>query len=465
MGYQKTHYYRYGNTNNCVEQTGWVPDGTYPHDQITNSYKSLFGRYGEPGGLDGHVSTWNSGEGQKLYGTIYEMVKQGGVSSGELADIQKNGKHTGLTTGGCPIKGCTDPNANNYNPSASVNDGSCTYSPPSVTLNANPTSIIKGNCINLSWSASGTGLYSASLTDVSNPNYSGSAQVCPTNTKTYSYTVCGSGGCSTASRKITVYIPPVVNISLNKQSVIAGNCATLSWNVSGDGDKIYWTSGNITNGNITSSETVCPSDTTTYCAYSTGLGGTSLVSCAKLIVYQIPIIDKFQVPEYIAYGQQAKIEYEVTYANISVEIEVIYNYNNGSVSKGTSSYTTSGTSELSGNNKTVGDIIDTEIVYDNFGPRSVTYVLTASGNGGTLIQSKTVEILIDETPDNPNIQQSDGKIKDEDPVFTPDIPPDETVLSDTYYINDIDIPIEIKSNFPIEVQVNGDGNWQKLREI
>jgi len=336
---------------------------------------------------------------------------------------------------------------------------------PSVSLSASPTTIIRGESVSFSWSGSGVGLYSASLTDVSNPGYSGSTTLLPQNTKTYTYTVCGERGCSSASRTITVYIPPVITLSFNKTSIIAGETARLSWNTSGDGDVIYWTKGDVTNGNVTSFSDVSPGDTTEYCAYVTGNGGTSPISCATITVYQIPTIDKFNVPLELIYGQQGIIEYEAKYANNSVTIQTIYNYKNGSVDKGTISYPTSGSAELSGTNTIVTNSVNTEIEYDNFGPRSVTYVLTVSGNGGQLTMSETVNIIIDETPDNLNVDETGDRIKDEDPVYTINVPPEELVLSDLYYIDGIDIPIEIKSDFPIQVEINKSGDWKNIREM
>lgn len=337
--------------------------------------------------------------------------------------------------------------------------------PPSLSLSASPTTIIQGNCVTLSWSASGAGLYSASLTNVSNPGYGGSTTVCPTNTTMYYYSVCGEGGCSTVSRTVTVYIPPVITLSLSKSSIISGECAQLSWNTTGDANTIYWTTGNISNGNLTSSQQICPEDTTTYCAYVSGLGGTSPVSCATITVYQQPVIVKFEVPTELTYGNQGFIEYEVKYANVSVTVQKIYNYNTFSSDQGTTSYTTSGTAELSGSNPTVSGIIGTDIAYDNFGPRSVTYILSISGNGGQQIQSKTVSIIIDETPDNVNVEETDGLFKDQEPIYTPDIVPEEVITSDLYYIDGTDIPIEIKANYPIKASVNNQSNWVDIREI
>lgn len=336
---------------------------------------------------------------------------------------------------------------------------------PSVSISVSPSTIIQGNCVTLTYSASGVNLSSASLTDVSNPGYSGSPTVCPTTSKTYSYQVCGEGGCTTRTASVTVYIPPVITVSLNTSSIIAGQCAVLTWSTTGDADRIYWTSGNISNGNLTSNETVCPADTTTYCAYVSGLGGTSPTSCAKLTVYQVPVIESFTVPETLNYGEQGVIEYEVKYANIKVEIQTVYLYNTVNVDKGTIQYATSGTAELSGSTPTVSNTINTDITYDNFGPRSIQYTLTIQGNGGSVSQTKTIPIIIDETVDNVNIEETDDLFKDQEPVYTPNIVPDEIVTSDLYYIDGIDIPVEIKSDYPIFVNKNQSVDWLQLREI
>lgn len=336
---------------------------------------------------------------------------------------------------------------------------------PTVSISASPSTIIRGNCVTLTYSSSGVNLSSASLTDVSNPGFSGSATVCPNSTRTYTYQVCGEGGCTSRTATVTVYIPPVITVSLNVSSIIAGQCATLTWGTTGDADRIYWTSGNISNGNLTSNQSVCPADTTTYCAYVSGLGGTSPTSCATLTVYQIPVIQSFTVPESLNYGEQGFVEYEVDYANIKVEIQVVYLYNTVNVDKGTTQYGTSGTAELSGSNRTVTNNIATNIEYDNFGPRSVQYTLNIQGSGGSASQTKTIPIIIDETVDNVNIEETDGLFKDQEPVYTPVVVPEEVVTSDLYYIDGIDIPVEIKSDFPIFASINQSPTWLQLRQI
>jgi len=52
-------------------------------------------------------------------------------------------------------------------------------------------------------------------------------------------------------------------------------------------------------------------------------------------------------------------------------------------------------------------------------------------------------------------------IANEAPVIAPDI----EVTSDELRITDVDIPVEIKSDYAIQVQVNNDLNWVDVRQL
>lgn len=345
-------------------------------------------------------------------------------------------------------------------------DGPSQPPAPSASLSASPTTIIRGQGVTLSWSGSGSYLYGATLTDVSNPGFSGSAQVFPQDDKTYTYTVTAEGGSSSASRTITVYIPPTLNLSVSPNPIIAGTSATVSWNTTGDGDTITWLSGNLTNLNATSSSTVSPLDTTTYSGYVTGLGGTSPTESVTLLVYQIPVINSFDTPETIFYGQQGNIFYDVNYANVSISVDVSYNYGSGYQFIETINFSNlSDSAQIGVGTTNVTNTFATNITYNDQGPRFVQYVFTIQGNGGTVSVNKIVAIEIDETPDNFIIPETDEKIKEEEPVYTPDIVPDQVLTSDLLSVNGIDIPIEIKSNYPIKVIVNESGVGENVREI
>jgi hypothetical protein len=117
--------------------------------------------------------------------------------------------------------------------------------------------------------------------------------------------------------------------------------------------------------------------------------------------------------------------------------------------------------ELNGANNTVSGTRNLNIQYGDFGPRFIDVVMTASGGGGEITLSKTIEIIIDTTPDNIIIPETEDKFKDQDPVFSPET----EILSELSLIDDIDIPVEIKSNFPIQVDINGQDNWKNVRQI
>ena len=334
---------------------------------------------------------------------------------------------------------------------------------PSVSISVSPSAIIQGQCATLSWSSSGVGIYYRNMSNISSSS-SGSTTVCPSFSTQYFFDVRGEGGQTVRYVTLTVYIPPVLNIQVSKTTLIAGQCANISWSVSGDGDRVIWTSGNIANQLVTSSVQVCPAVTTTYSGYATGNGGTSPTASVTIYVYQVPVINEFNVPESLNYGENGNIEYDVSYANLTVEIQKIFNYNTYTSDQGTTSYPVCGTAELDGPNPTIDNTIGTGVVYDNFGPRSVTYVLSITGNGGSQMLSKTVPIIIDEEMDNLNVQETDGKFQNEEPVYTKDVLPEDTTLSDMYLVNGIDIPVEIKSDYAISVRKN-DGEFENVRQI
>jgi len=332
---------------------------------------------------------------------------------------------------------------------------------PSVSISVSPSPIISGNCSTLSWSASGN-VSSVSVTDVSSPGTSGSRTVCPSDDRTYSITACGEGGCTTRSTTLVVYIPPVLTLSLNKTSIIAGQCATLSWSTTGDANRINWTSGNITNNNLTSSSTVCPADTITYAATVSGLGGSDSDSIS-LTVYQIPTLS-VTVPETLDYGVNGTFTYSSQYADISLNAKIYYRYATGSpVLISDTNLPKASSSQLSApdNQTKASGTIDLDMQYDDFGPRYVDVVMTATGNGGTATISREIVINIDETPDNIIIPEKEDAFKSQDPVFAPET----EVLSELLLVDDIDIPVEIKANSPIQVDINGQNNWQNLRQL
>jgi hypothetical protein len=331
---------------------------------------------------------------------------------------------------------------------------------PTVSISASPSAIIRGNCVTLTYSSSGVNLSSASLTDVSDPGFSGSATVCPNSTRSYSYEVCGEGGCTTRTATVTVYIPPVVTLSLNKTSIIAGQCTTLSWYTTGDADTIQWISGSIDNLNLTSNTTVCPADTTTYTAKVSGTGGEDTDSIT-IVVNQVPTLS-FTLPDTINYGDSLSFSYESQYSNTLLGYTVSYVYTDDTTFLADEiDLPNPSSSELNGTNTYVSGTTTANISYNDFGPKFIDIVVTAAGGGGQVTRSGRVEVIIDQYPENIIIPETEDVIKNQDPVFTPET----EVLSELLLINDIDIPVEIKSNYPIQVDINGQDDWKDVRQI
>ena len=353
-------------------------------------------------------------------------------------------------------------------------DGPSAPDKPTVSLLRQPEAIIQGESVYLEWSSSGGQSYS--LTDVSNPGASGDTTKTPNSTRTYVYTACNEGGCSDASRTVTVYIPPTIEIYSNIDTVIAGGQVTISWNGTfGDGSTITWVSGGIDNANLQSSEVVFPDDTTDYCAFVSGLGGTSPTVCKKITVYQIPTINNFSVPESMNYGENSVIELEYSYGDVSAVLSTTYTYRTftggfETVSGPSQILTPSGSPELTGQNTTVtysvatDNALPTNVTYNSNGPFSVEYLLTVSGSGGSAAVNATTTINVDLEPANMDVQETDDLLRGTEPVYGPDIAPGDVILSDLYLIDDIDIPVEIKANLPIQVRLNNEGDWNNVRQ-
>ena len=341
---------------------------------------------------------------------------------------------------------------------------------PTASLSLSPTAIIQGGSVTLTWSS--TNGTSFSLTDVASPGSSGSTTLTNiTAGRTYTYTVTNEASSATVSKTLTVYVPPTLNMTISTSSIIEGQSATISWSINGDGNTVSWTKpvGNLpTNTNASSSISVSPATSTTYCAVASGLGGVSPETCVSLTVYAIPIVEEFIVPTVVDYGTGSfDIEYETKYANTELKIEIFHAGYTSGPNNGTSFLaetfvlTPAGSAEAGSSAADADGTITYSPQWDNFGPRNMVVRLSGQGNGGSFIQEETIVINIDETPDNFTIDESEDKLKNEDPVITPET----EILSEMYLVDDIDIPVEIKSDYPILVDVNKNETWIKVRQI
>jgi outer membrane protein OmpA-like peptidoglycan-associated protein len=107
---------------------------------------------------------------------------------------------------------------------------------PTVSLLANPPSIDKGKCADLTWSSTNASTVSIDPA-IGKVSAGGSRQVCPDTTTQYTITAAGEGGTKTASTTVTVNPPPApvpidrltvrINFDTNKADIRKADAAEL----------------------------------------------------------------------------------------------------------------------------------------------------------------------------------------------------------------------------------------------
>lgn len=171
--------------------------------------------------------------------------------------------------------------------------------PPSVSMSANPTSIIYGNSATISWSSTNATSCS-NIVDQTYPDYtyatngatSGSVTVTPaasSNTsRTYSMTCSGSGGSATGQVTITAQHGVSAQLYANPSTIQSGNSASVTWasQYANSCTGTNFSTGGATSGSVS----VTPSQTTTYTVTCAGNQG-STASDSKVIGVNAPPID------------------------------------------------------------------------------------------------------------------------------------------------------------------------------
>ena len=458
MGYRLGHYYR-NSTGSCVSIVMYFPDSNSVRSGISNAYKTLFGRYAEPGGISFHEILWATGN----YSSYSSMVA--GTSMAEA------GAYNGLSAGGCPppiVLGCTDSRATNYVSNATAGNylsNACTYAKPTISISTNKTSIVRPDTtsFNLTYSISSTiPVYGRIVTqnNVTIKNLyanSGTVVISPASniTGSTSYTVKATnvGGQAISNVvKVTVYDKPEITLKLSENPINEGQSSELSWTITGDATTLNIQPG-IGNTNITSFETVSPTVTTTYTAKASHSIAGEDTDEIELIVYPSPSIELIG-PERVNYGEDVTIQYKGK--NIPTEFIVTPYY-----------YSLDGIETIGQEIELdTGDDLDDEFTdtppWDDRGPSQIAYIANVEGYGEQKDSDNIiVNVDIDQEPDQIAIPESEGKIKNEQPVYTPG----DQLNTNGLLINDIDIPVEIKADSPIKVEIDDSGNYQDVRPI
>jgi len=157
---------------------------------------------------------------------------------------------------------------------------------PTVMISADPESIDYGATSTLSWTSTNADTVTIEP-GIGVVEASGTREVSPTLTKTYTITATGIGGIAepaTDSVTITVAPPPAptVTISPDPESIPNGESATLTWSSN------YATSCEIQPGvgtvDLNGSVSVSPNETTVYTITATGIGGGTATDTATVTV-------------------------------------------------------------------------------------------------------------------------------------------------------------------------------------
>jgi len=369
-----------------------------------------------------------------------------------------------------PVPGCTDSRATNYNPNADVDNGSCAYPTPSVTLSVSPSSYIAPGSATLTWSVSNS--TARTLTgqgSVGSSNPPGGIIVSPNNSQAYTLNASYYGITSnTKTVNLTVYQPVVAQfISASPNPITVGQSSTLTWAVSGSANTPATINQGVGNVLFTSSTSVSPSSTTTYTLSASGPGGSDS-DPITVNVNQPPQLS-YNTPVSIDYGDTTQ-SYPITYryATNGVSGTAVYtmkNPNTGNTTTITQNVSLPGTSsDESG--AAITNTFTPNIPWTAYGAYSIALSLTASGGGGSVNVPKTINVNIDQLPDSINVPENRNEIPSDD-VEAPDF---ETVISDPIVVNDIDVAVEIRASDPIQVKFDDDdpeieSNWKNVRPM
>lgn len=358
----------------------------------------------------------------------------------------------------------------------------CTYDPPTPSITATPTSFRadgsdgSDGTVDLTWSVGGGDSDSEVLErlDINgnveesygqvNRNQPSAFVVSPTESSIFRLTASNPAYTRTDNVTVMVYQKPVITFTTNDNdnTIFQGDSITLSWNVTGDANNVVISPG-VGNTNLSSSTTVSPTQTTVYSAVATGLGGTG---SAEITVTVLPPVSiDVTGPVEVLWGNNIPVNIDAVNADGGIEYAIEYRDLDGTVMASLGS---------SGNQipNSTGDLINITgytipVTYDEtlpapFGPGNIQLTFTANGEGSQqATKTLLLPVVVDQNPDAISIPESTDVVKDQDPVITPNIDVTSTLIE----IQDIDVPVEIKSDYAIKVEIDDGGTYQDVRQI
>lgn len=240
-----------------------------------------------------------------------------------------------------------------------IDRATVSYPAPAVILTAEPVEINYPGTATLSWSA----INADSVTinpDIGTVDPSGTIDVAPLATTTYTITATGPGGSVNQSITVTVNYPrPAATLTIEPDAVNQDDSALLTWIAEyADSCLIDPQIGPVA---CTGEQTVTPAGTTTYTLTAIGPGGTSSTSATVTVTRPEPAITVTAEPSVIQPGDSTVLSWTSTDAD-SVVID-------------------HGIGEQPANGQVTV-----------FPAATTTYTLTATGPGGSAADSVTVTV-------------------------------------------------------------------------
>src|SRR5438552_6463458 len=226
------------------------------------------------------------------------------------------------------------------------------------SFTGNPLTIAPGQSSTLTWSTGGNSATLDNGIGVRPPN--SSISVSPTVTTTYTCSATGTADSSprTAQVTITVSQVPTATFSASPTTIALGASSTLTWSTTNA------TTITIDNGvgskPASGTASVSPGVTTTYTLTASGTGGTA-TKTATVTVVPPPTVTFTAIPSTVNPGQGSTLSWSTTNAtNVSID--------NGL-----------GAQPLNGSTPVIPS-------------QTTTYMLTATGTGGTTTRQVTVTV-------------------------------------------------------------------------
>ncbi len=322
-----------------------------------------------------------------------------------------------------------------------------------------PDQFVRGGSAQLTYQINGY-VNTVSLTDFSGNQPQNrpapGVTIAPVNDRTYTLSASGPGGTTSQSISVDVLIPPSVTFTTTAVdgTIVQGQSTFLEYSITGDVASAQISPG-IGPINIQSTPIqVSPTETTTYTlTASHPLAGQGSGQVTVNVI--TPPVVTLTYPISADYGENINLNVQSENATTSLQLLVRYYYADNT-------YTDYELVE----DLPIADVVDRDVIhtptYNNLGPTIIEYKLYAIGEGSLTAEDiEQVSINIDRMPDAIDIPETDDTFKNEEPVVTPDV----EVTTDQIVIDGIDIPVEVKADYPIQIEIGDSGIYVNIREI